>query len=96
MSWEPLPKSIKTFSLGENLAYFKAVHMSKIVHKKSMTMKFVKFPDVVALCRKIAEIRDDQFQQLIIRLTKNSKFAIQLLGYTTYVSHNTQLLLHVW
>ena len=48
--------------------------------------------DTVA--RRIAENSDDQLQQLITRLKKSQKFAIQL-DETTDVSKNAQLLLYV-
>ena len=69
--------------------------MSEIVHGKKYGDEIHKIPfsnDTVA--RRIAEISDDQFQQLITRLKKSQKCAIQL-DEATNVSKNAQLLLYV-
>ena len=67
--------------------------MSELVHGKKYGDEIRKIPlsnDTVA--RRIAEISEDQLQQLITRLKKSQKFAIQL-DETTDVSRNAQLLL---
>ena len=69
--------------------------MSEIAHGKKYGDKIRKIPlsnDTVA--RRIAEISDDQLQQLLTRLKKSQKFAIQL-EETTDVSKNAKLLLYV-
>ena len=81
-----IAKSIKPFSVGEKSRFPAAVKMSEIVHGKRYGDEIRKIPlsnDTVA--RRIAEIIDDQFEQLIIRLKKSPKFAIQL-DETTDVS----------
>ena len=81
-----IAKSTKPFSVGENLVLPAAVKMSEIVHGKKYGDEIRKIPlsnDTVA--RRIAEDSDDQLQQLITRLKKSQKFAIQL-DKTTDVS----------
>ena len=81
-----IAKSIKPFSVGENLVSPAAVKMSKIVHGKKYGDDICKIPlsnDTVA--RRIAEIINDQFEQPIFRLKKSPKFANQL-DETTNVS----------
>jgi len=81
-----IAKSIKPFSVGENPVLTAAVKMSEIVHGKKYGDKLRKIPvsdDTVA--RRIAEISDNKLQQLITRLKKCQKFAIQL-DETTDVS----------
>ena len=90
-----IAKSTKPFSVGENLVLSAAVKMSEIVRGKKYCHEIRKIPlfnDTVA--RRIAENSDDQLQQLITRLKKSQKFAIQL-DKTTDVSKNAQLLLYV-
>ena len=90
-----IAKSTKPFSVGENLVLPAAVKMSEIVHGKKYGDEIRKIPlsnDTVA--RRIAEISDDQLQQLITRLKKSQKFAIQL-DETTDVTKNAQLLVYV-
>ena len=90
-----IAKSTKPFSVGENLVLLAAAKMSEIIHRKSMMTIFAEIPlsnDTVA--RRIAETSDDQFEKLIIRLRKNSKFAIQL-DETTDALKNAQLVLYV-
>ena len=90
-----IAKSTKPFSVGENLVLPAAVKMSEIVHEKKYGDEICKIPlsnDTVA--RRITEISDNQLQQLIIRLKKSPKFAIQL-DEMTDVSKNAQLLLYV-
>ena len=81
-----ITKSTKPFLVGENLVLPAAVKMPEIVHGKKYGDEIRKIPlsnDTVA--RRIAENSDDQLQQLITRLKKNQKFAIQL-DETTDVS----------
>ena len=90
-----IAKSTKPFSFGENLVLPAAVKMSELVHGKKYGDEIRKMPlsnDTVA--RRIAEINDDQLQQLINRLKTSQKFAIQF-DETTDVSKNAQLLLYV-
>ena len=90
-----IAKSTKPFSVGENLFLPAAVKMSEIVHGKKYGDEIRKIAlsnDTVA--RRIAEISDDQLQQLITRLKKSHTFAIQL-DDTTGVVKNAQLLLYV-
>ena len=88
-----IAKSTKPFLFGENIVFPATVKMSQIVHGKKYGDDIRKIPlsnDTVA--KRIAEIIDDQIEQLIIRLKKSPKFAIQL-DETTDVSKNAQLLL---
>ena len=88
-------KSTKPFSFGENLVLSAAVKMSELIHGNKYGDDIRKIPlsnDTVA--RRITEISDDQLQQLITRLKKIQKFAIQL-DEMTDVSKNAQLLLYV-
>ena len=90
-----IAKSSKPFSVGENLVLPAAVKMSKIVYGKKYGDDIRIIPlsnDTVV--RRIAEISDDQFEQLIIRLKRSPKFTIQL-DETIDVSKNAQLLLYV-
>ena len=87
--------STNPFSVAENLVLPAAVKLSEIVHGKKYGDEIRKIPlsnDTVA--RRIAESSDDQFQQLITRLKKSQKCAIQL-DETTNVSKNAELLLYV-
>ena len=72
-----IAKSIKPFSVGENLVLLAAVKMSEIIHGKKCDDEICKIPlsnDTVA--RRTAEISDDQLQQLITGLQKSQKFVI--------------------
>ncbi|XP_060525290.1 protein FAM200A-like [Cylas formicarius] len=88
-----LAKTKKPFTIGEQLLLPAAIRMSEIVHGKQYAAEMSKIPlsnDTVS--KRISDISNDQFQQLLMRLKDSSKFAIQL-DESTDISKMAQLLL---
>lgn len=90
-----IAKTKKPFTIGEQLLLPAAIRMSEIVHGKQYAAEISKIPlsnDTVS--KRISDISNDQFQQLLMRLKDSSKFAIQL-DESTDISKMAQLLLFV-
>ncbi|GFR14311.1 zinc finger BED domain-containing protein 5 [Trichonephila clavata] len=85
-----IAKTKKPFTIGEQLLLPAAIRMSEIVHGKQYAAEISKIPlsnDTVS--KKISDISNDQFQQLLMRLKDSSKFAIQLDESTRHFKNST-------
>lgn len=86
-----IAKTKKPFTIGEQLLLPAAIRMSEIVHGKQYAAEISQIPlsnDTVS--KRISDISNDQFQQLLMRLKESSKYAIQL-DESTDISKMAQL-----
>ncbi|GFQ88510.1 putative transposase [Trichonephila clavata] len=70
-----IAKTKKPFTIGEQLLLPAAIRMSEIVHGKQYAAEISKIPlsnDTVS--KRISDISNDQFQQLLMRLKDSSKY----------------------
>lgn len=96
-----IAKSKKPYNIGEELILPAAIKMSAIVHgkKEANEMRKISLSNNT-VSRRIAEISEDQREQLILRIKESRKFAIQLdestditnmaylLSYVRYIYNN--------
>ncbi|KAI0985036.1 hypothetical protein GJ496_009701 [Pomphorhynchus laevis] len=73
-----MAKTKKPFTIGEQLLLPAAIRMSEIVHGKQYAAEISKIPlsnDTVS--KRISDINNDQFQQLLMRLKDSSKLSLR-------------------
>ena len=90
-----IAKSKKPYYIGEELILPAAIKMSAIVHGKNEAnkMRRISLP-FNTVCRRIFKISEDQCEQLILRIKKSRKFAIQL-NESTHITKMAHLLAYV-